>query len=301
MPTRVYVKPYSEFRPDEYIRAKTKDEVVALLKQYGEGARVVGAGITIHEMAVLGFLPQVKKLIDVRGLSLNHITANDQWIRVGGSATLASMSEHEVFRNQPIYQSVSDAVDTIPIQVANAATLAGNLCSAVPIVSMPPVLMTMDAQVVLASSSGERTLTVEGLYEDYLITKIRPDEFLTEVQIPMRKGRGASTYVAEKTVAADYPTVSVTASVSIDEGGKVSDCRIAVGSVGRIATRLPKAEAVLRGARLEEQTYQKAGDAAAKEIDPSADLRASHEYRRVLTKYLTKKALGSVSTKLGGA
>jgi carbon-monoxide dehydrogenase medium subunit len=299
--TRVYVKPYSEFRPDEYIRAKSKDEVVALLKRYGEAARVVGAGITIHEMGVLGFLPQVKKLIDVKGVGLDYITADSQWIKVGASTTVASMSEHTIFRNQPYYQVVSEAVDTFPVQIANAATIAGNICSAVPIVSMPPVLMTLDAQVVLAGSAGERILPVEGLYEDYLITKIRPDEFLTEVQIPVRQGRGASTYVAEKTVAADYPTVSLSVSVSVDDGGKVKDCRIAVGSVGRIARRLPEAEKVLRGAKLEEQVYQKVGGAAAKEIDPSADLRASHEYRRVLTKYLSKKALAIVSKKLGGA
>jgi aerobic carbon-monoxide dehydrogenase medium subunit len=299
--TRVYVKPYSEFRPDEYIRAKSKDEVVALLKRYGEAARVVGAGITIHEMGVLGFLPQVKKLIDVKGVGLDYITADSQWIKVGGSTTVASMSEHELFRSQPYYQAVSEAVDTFPVQIANVATIAGNICSAVPIVSMPPVLMSLDAQVVLAGSEGERILPVEGLYEDYLITKIRPDEFLTEVQIPVRQGRGSSTYVAEKTVAADYPTVSLSVSVSVDDGGKVKDCRIAVGSVGRTARRLPEAEKVLRGAKLEEQVYQKVGETAAKEIDPSADLRASHEYRRVLTKYLAKKALVNISKKLGGA
>jgi len=296
---RVYVKPYSEFRPDEYIRAKSREEVVSLLKQHGEAARVVGAGITIHEMGVLGFLPQVKKLIDVRGLGLDYVTVGGQWIKVGGSTTVANMADHEVFRNQPIYQTVSEAADSFPMQVANAATIAGNICSAVPIVSMPPVLMTLDAQVVLLGGSGERTLRVEDLYEDYLITKMRPDEFMTEVQIPIHEGIGASSYVAEKTVAADYPTVSLSASVFLDGSGGVKDCRIAVGSVGRTARRLPDAEKALRGAKMEPQSYAKAGDAAAKEIDPSADLRASHEYRRILTKFLTKRALGRVGEKLG--
>lgn len=296
---RVYVKPYSEFRPDEYIRAKNKEEVVSLLTQYGDAARVVGAGITIHEMGVLGFLPQVKKLIDVRALGLDYITVSGQWIKVGGSTTVGSMADHEIFRNQPIYQTVSEAADSIPLQVANAATIAGNICSAVPIVSMPPVLMTLDAQVVLLGSSGERVLPVEGFYEDYLITKMKPDEFLTEVQIPLRQGKGASVYLAEKTVAADYPTVSLSASVFVDDGGNVKDCRMAVGSVGRTARRLPDAEKALRGAKMEPQSYAKAGEAAAKEIDPSADLRASHEYRRILTRYLTKKALGRVADKLG--
>jgi len=296
---RVYVKPYSEFRPDEYIRAKNKEEVVSLLKQYGEAARVVGAGITIHEMGVLGFLPQVKKLIDVRAVGLDYITVSGQWIKVGGSTAVGSMADHEIFKNQPIYQTVSEAADSFPLQVANAATIAGNICSAVPIVSMPPVLMTLDAQVVLLGSSGERILPVEGFYEDYLITKMKPDEFLTEVQIPLREGKGASVYVAEKTVASDYPTVSLSASVFLDDGGRVKDCRIAVGSVGRTARRIPEAEKTLRGAKMEAQSYARAGEAAAKEIDPSADLRASHEYRRVLTRYLTKKALGRVAEKLG--
>ncbi len=292
--TRVYVKPYSEFRPDEYIRAKSKDEVVALLKRYGDAARVVGAGITIHEMGVLGFLPQVKKLIDIKGVGLDYITADSQWIKVGGSTTVASMSEHSLFRNQPYYQAVSEAVDTFPLQVANAATIAGNICSAVPIVSMPPVLMTLDAQVALLGQLGRANTPGRGPLRRLPDNQNKPDEFLTEVQIPLREGKGASIYVAEKTVAADYPTVSMSASVFLDDGGKVKDCRIAVGSVGRTARRLPEAEKTLRGAKMEAQSYAKVGEAAAKEIDPSADLRASHEYRRVLTKYLAKKALANV-------
>lgn len=296
---RVYVKPYSEFRPDEYVRAKSKEEVVSLLRQYGEAARVVGAGITIHEMGVLGFLPHVKKLIDIRAIGLNYVTVSDQLIRVGGSTTVGDMADQEIFRSQPIYQTVSEAADSFPLQVANAATIAGNICSAVPIVSMPPVLMSLDAQIVLLGSSGERTLRVESLYEDYLITRMKPDEFLTEVQIPLREGRGASVYVAEKTVAADYPTVSLSASVFLDGADRVEDCRIAIGSVGRTARRLPEAEKALGGAKMDGQSYAKVGEAAAKEIDPSADLRASHEYRRVLTKFLTKKALVRVAEKLG--
>jgi CO/xanthine dehydrogenase FAD-binding subunit len=298
---KVFTKPYSEFRPDEYIRANTREEVVSLLKHYGDGARVVGAGITIHEMAVLGFLSQVKKLIDITGLGLDYVSPEDSWIKVGASTPLRKLGETEPFASKAEYQVVHEAVSTIPIQVSNAATLGGNICSAVPIVSMPPVMMSLGAEVALLGSSGERTLPLDELYEDYLITKMKPDEFVTEVRIPVKKARGSSTYVAEKTVAVDYPTVSVSAAVWEDADGRVAEGRIAVGSVGRIPARLKQAEASLKSAKLDQAAIDKAADSAAKEAEPSGDLRASPEYRRVLVRYLTRRALNTIAGRFGGA
>ncbi len=300
---QIYKQSYSEFRPDEYIYAKSKEEVIAILKQYGESARIVGAGITLHEMAVLGFLPHVKKLIDLRNLGLEYVRVEGAQVRIGASTRLREIASNDFFRKDPAFQTVSEAIDSIPLQVANAATLGGNLCSAVPILSMPPVLMALDAELVLTGSKGDRVISINEFYLDYLLTSIQPDEFLSEVRIPTREQAGrnkrASTYLAEKVVAVDYPTLSLTAALSIDKDSKFEEVRIAVGSAGRIPTRLPNTEKSLQGKKFENSTLDKASESAAKEIDPSADLRASPEYRRTLVSYLLKQAVHKCASKIG--
>ncbi len=300
----IYKQSYSEFRPDEYIYAKSKEEVVSILKQHGESAKVVGAGITIHEMAVIGFLPHVKKLIDIRNLGLNYVKVEAAQVRIGASATLRDMASNDFFRKDATYQTVSEAVDSIPLQVSNVATLGGNLCSAVPILSMPPVLMTLDSQLVLTGSQGDRVVPIDGFYEDYLLTNMHPDEFLSEVRIPLKQTGGskrASTYLSEKKVAVDYPTLSISVLVSINKDSKFDEIRVAVGSAAKVPARLTNTEKALQGKKYEVGTVEKACDAASKEIDPSGDLRASPEYRRTLVKYLLKQALGNCVKKTGAS
>ena len=180
---QIYNQPYLRVSTRRVnIYAKNKEEVVSILKQHGEAAKIVGAGITLHEMAVLGFLPHVKKLIDLRNLGLDYVKIDGAQIKVGASTKLRDMASNDFFRKETALQTVGEAVDSIPLQVANAATLGGNLCSAVPIVSMPPVLMSLDTQLVLTGSGGDRVIPLEMFYEDYLLTNLRPDEFLSENQ-----------------------------------------------------------------------------------------------------------------------
>jgi aerobic carbon-monoxide dehydrogenase medium subunit len=300
---QVYNQSYSEFRPDEYIYAKNKDEVISILKQHGESAKIVGAGITIHEMAVLGFLPHVKKLIDLRNLGLDYVKIEAAQARIGASTKLRDVASNDLFRKDTAYQTIGDAVDSIPLQVANVATLGGNLCSAVPILSMPPVLMTLNAQLVLVGPKGERVVPIDGFYEDYLLTNLHPDEFLYEVRIPLKPAgasKRASTYLAEKVVAVDYPTLSISVYLSIAQDSKFDEMRVAVGSAGKVPTRLPETEKALQGKKFEAGTVDKACDVASEEIDPSEDLRASPEYRRTLLKYLLKQAISNCVKKTAG-
>jgi CO/xanthine dehydrogenase FAD-binding subunit len=53
--------------------------------------------------------------------------------------------------------------------------------------------------------------------------------------------------------------------------------------------RAKNAEKVLIGAKLDDAVFEKAGEAAAAECDPAADIHASVEYRRHLIKVLTKR------------
>jgi carbon-monoxide dehydrogenase medium subunit len=288
--SEVYRFPAVALRPDEYLQAKSVEEVTSILKKYGEEARIVGAGITLHELGVMGMLSGVKKLVDIQQLGLDYVESSADVIRVGASTPVHKIRDHDLFKREPALRAIGDASDFVPIQIVNTATIAGQICTGLPILSLPTALLAVDASVKCVSSEGERLVPLNSFYVDYFLTDLKPEEFVTEVQIPKQPGRSASAFKYEKLSAADYPLGSVGTRLALDEQGKCQDCRVATGSLGRTPMRVKKVEESLLRSDLDSQTLAKAGEILSKEIDPISDLRASADYRRKLARALFKEA-----------
>lgn len=286
----IYRYPAVAFRPDEYVQAKTVDEVKSILKKSGEEVRIVGGGITLHELGVMGMLSGVKKLVDIQQLNLDYVEILGDATRIGASTPLHKIRDHEMFKREPALRAVNEASDFVPVQIVNAATIAGQICSGLPILCLPTALMAVDATVKCVSWEGERTVPLNVFYLDYFLTDLKPEEFVTEVQIPKQPGRSGSAFKYEKLSAADYPMGSVAVRVTLDEQGKCQDCRVATGSLGRTPMLMKKVGESLLKNKLDNQTIARAGDLLSKEIDPITDLRASADYRRNLARVLFKEA-----------
>ena len=69
-------------------------------------------------------------------------------------------------------------------QIRNRATLGGNLVTASPIGDSAPVLLALDARVVLASAAGERTLPIDEFFVSYRKTALQPGEILKSILLP---------------------------------------------------------------------------------------------------------------------
>lgn len=195
-----------------------------------------------------------------------------------------------IFSNETALRAINDAADFVPLQVVNAATIAGQICAGLPMLSMPTALMALDATVKCVSSEGERVVPLDSFYVDYFLTDLKPEEFVTEVQIPKQPARSASAFKYEKMSAADYPLGSVAIRITPNERGECQDCRVATGSLGRIPMRAKKVEQSLMKSNLDNQSLSRAGSLLSNEIDPITDLRATADYRRKLARSLFMEA-----------
>jgi len=295
--SEVYRYPAVAFRPDEYLRAKTVEEVVSILKKHAEEARIVGAGITLHELGVMGMLSGVKKLVDIQQLGLDYVEASGEVTRLGTSTPIHKIRDHDLFKREPSLRAINDAADFVPLQIVNTATIGGQICSGLPILSLPTALMAVDASVKCVNWEGERMIPLNNFYVDYFLTDLKPDEFVTEVQIP-KQSEGASAFKYEKLSAADYPLGSVAIFISRNEGGQCQSCRVATGSLGKVPMRARKVEESLIKSNLDGQSLTRAADLLSKEIDPITDLRASADYRRKLARSLFKEAAETAISRL---
>jgi 4-hydroxybenzoyl-CoA reductase subunit beta len=145
---------------------------------------------------------------------------------------------------------------------------ASKRCVAASSTDCAPALIALGARVKLVSSTSEREIALEELFNndgiDYL--KRRPDEILTEVRIPETS---SSTYwKLRRRGAFDFPVLGVAAAAT-PEGVK-----IALGAVASRPFLVEKASAFLLGKKLTDEVIDEAAKLVASRAKPmdNADL-----------------------------
>jgi carbon-monoxide dehydrogenase medium subunit len=176
------------------------------------------------------------------------------------------------------------------VRVRNVATLGGHLAHADPHTDLPPVLITLDARVIVTGPQGERTIAMQDLFAGYFETVLARDELITEVIVPPQAGR-RSVYLKVTTRSADdWPALGVAASLQAD-GNVIREARVAVSAATEKPVRLTEVENMLRGATLSDALLARAGDAAADEVETIDDVRGSADYKRQLVRVYVRRAI----------
>jgi xanthine dehydrogenase large subunit len=228
-------------------------------------------------------------LISTEGVpELTRIAKTDEAWRLGAGATLTNIEE--ALGDE--FPSVAKMLRVFAArQIRNRATLGGNLVTASPIGDSAPVLLTLDASVVLATAKAERTVPLADFFVGYRKTVLKPGEIMKEIILP-RAGptRGLTRRVdflkVSKRRELDISIVAAAFCVDVAEDGTVRKARIAYGGVAATPMRALKAEAALVGKKLAEPTVTHLLHETFKPID---DARGGAEYRRGLVVSLWEK------------
>jgi xanthine dehydrogenase molybdopterin binding subunit/xanthine dehydrogenase small subunit len=179
-------------------------------------------------------------------------------------------------------------------QIRNRATLGGNLVTASPIGDSAPVLLALEARVVLASAEGERTLPIDQFFVGYRKTALQPNEILKSIIIPRITEPGLSRrrfYKASKRREMDISTVAGAFALCLTTGGVIVHARIAYGGVATMPRRARATEEALLGKRCRPETFAEIASVLEAEFTPISDVRGSAVYRQELVKTLFQKFL----------
>jgi xanthine dehydrogenase small subunit len=162
--------------------------------------------------------------------------------------------------------------------IRNGATLGGNLGTASPIGDAPPVLLAMDASLVLASAEGEREVPLADYFTDYRQSVRRPDELIKTIRVPLPLAPVTAFHKIAKRRFDDISSVAVAYALTV-EGGHVASVRIGLGGVAATPLRAVTAEHALKGRPWTRETVAAAADELARAGTPMSDHRASEGYR----------------------
>ena len=277
----------------EYHAPASIQEALECLCQCAGKAKVLAGGTDL--LVSMKKREQVPEhLINLKGIKgLNAIRYDEkQGLAIGGLATVGDIERSQIVKEK--FTALWDAVNVMAApQVRNLGTIGGNLCSAVPSADTAPPLITLGASVRLLGTNGERSVPVEFFFKGPGESVLKADEILVEVLVPNPpENSGGAYFKLMRRNAMDLALVGAAVFLRINKDKKVcQEARIALGAVAPTPMRAPKAEQVLLGRAVNEETAKEAGNTARLEAKPISDIRASEAYRRDMVGVLTKRAI----------
>jgi len=288
---------YRVLRPFELFEPATTGEAVQILYDRGAGAKVLAGGVDlVMKMRTRKIEPRyvvsLKKIPE-----LNGITGDEKsGIRIGALANLRSIELSAAAQNYPALCQGINSISSI--QVKNMGTAVGNLCAATPATDVAPPLFVLGAKLKIVGVDGEKLIPIEDFYVGVNKTVLAHHEIVTEIIIP---GVSAGTGMAFLKIGKTGATVAkVNAAVLLElNDGKCTEVRIALGAVAPTVIRAVKAEAILKGEKIDDGLIEKAAAAASAEANPITDFRSTEEYRRLMVKMLVKDALQKAAAEAG--
>ena len=278
--------------PFEYRTPKNLKEVHASLREFGTDAKLISGGTALVIM-MKQRLVRPSCLVSLRSVrGLNGIEVKDGGLSIGGLATHRDVETSSLVRRRlPVLSETYHHVATI--RVRNTASVGGGLAHADPNQDPPPTLIALGATVKATSANGSRVIPLDEFFTDYYETVLNPDEIITEVFVPKLPPNSGSAYLKFlPRTADDYATVSAAAVLTLDKSKKkISDVRIALGSVGTTPIRAKDAEALLRGQPVKPEAFREAAEKAKEAVDPVTDFRGSAGYKKEMAGVFVRRAL----------
>jgi CO/xanthine dehydrogenase FAD-binding subunit len=273
----------------EYLRPDGLSEALAALRR----PHVVLAGGTDFYPARVGRAID-EDVLDITAIaSLRGISADARGWRLGATTTWSELLDTEL---PPLFDGLKQAAREVGgRQIQNAGTLAGNLCNASPAADGVPPLLALDAEIELAGPSGARRMPLASFITGNRRTALKPGELMVAIHVRKPAHQARSAFL--KLGARRYLVISIVmaaAALEID-GGRIAAARVAVGACSAVAQRLPRLEAALLGAPVDQRLGNFVEETQLAPLTPIDDVRGSAAYRRDAVVTLLRRLLGGIA------
>ena len=260
-----------------FVRPADLQQALAILAEEPDATLVAGStdwGVDVNlKGSRAKLVVAVDRLDELRGWS---VTSDE--MRIGAALTLSEI-ERRLEGRLPLLASLFPQFASRLIR--NGATLGGNLGTGSPIGDAPPVLMALEASVVLASARGTRTVPLAEYFTGYRESVRRSDELIAEVVVPLPASTTTAFHKIAKRPFDDISSVAVAFALDIADGA-VRKARIGLGGVAASPIRALATETALEGRPWDDETVAAAADVLVGEGTPIDDMRASAAYRKAM-------------------
>ena len=265
-------------------------EVFALWQQHPNATLVAGA--TDIGLELSWHRQNYPVMISLEAVAeLQKLEQTAEWVEIGAAVPLS----HIEATLQGVFPSLDEMLHWFAArQVRNRATLGGNIGTASPIGDLPPVLLSLDATLRLASASGSRILPLADFFKGYRQTDLQSGEVIVSILIPKAISPGAirrlsQSYKIGKRGTDDISIVAAAFTIDLGDRNQILQARLAYGGVAATPIRAIAVEQFLIGKPWTIATVQQAKPLLSEAFTPLTDLRGSADYRQRLIVNLFEK------------
>ena len=281
----------------EYHRARSVEEALSLLAEYGADAKLLAGGQSL--------VPDMRYRVTQPGvvIDINKIP-NLGYLNENGHLSLGALTRSSDLEFSPLirekYSLLADVTPTIadPL-VRKRGTVAGSLAYNDPSGDWGSAALASRAEVVIQGQNGTRTESIDDFLTGHYRTSLQEGEMLVEVRFPTAGERTAGAYEKVKRKVGDWATASAAVQVTLDEDNIVQEVGVSMAAVAPEPRRASEAEEILRGNTLSKEVIETASEAAMKVAEPKSDTRGSAEYKSDMVRVLVSRGLYKTAARLG--
>ncbi len=173
--------------------------------------------------------------------------------------------------------------------IRHTATMGGNVVNGSPIGDSAPVLLALDAELVVVGPEGTRRVPLDQFYLGYQANDLRPGEVVARIEIPLSAfSRDLRAYKVSRRFDSDISAVSAACALAVVDD-RVVDVRLAFGGLAPVVHRAEQAEAALVGRQWNDSAMRAAQEALVADFSPITDHRATAEYRMQVARGLLER------------
>ena len=261
---------------DAWVAAPRSVDALASLVEAHPDARLV-AGATDVGLWVTKQFRSVPKMIRLDGVeAMKVIDVGAESVTIGAGASLEHAWDALVAL-APGLREMQLRFASPPLRAIG--TMGGNVANGSPIGDSAPVLLALDATLVLRRGARRRRVALADFYIAYMKNALETGEFIEAIEVP-RPHRDVVVrgYKIGKRHDCDISTVSAGMAIRVDDG-TVTHARFAFGGMDAICRRAPKVEAAVTGSAWDDTTVERAIAALRDDYAPLSDLRGSASFR----------------------
>jgi len=281
----------------DYKVPATLDEAISLLASDLDGAKILAGGHSLIPAMKLR-LAQPQLLIDIARIkSLSYIREEADRILIGATTTHYELESSELLKR--ICPLLPDCGKSIgDVQVRNKGTIGGSLAHSDPAGDWPAAILTLDAELVLVGTNGERTVNADSFFVNLFTTDLQAGEILREIRITKPAGKFGQTYQKVPHPASGFAVVGIAVHLSMNDDGSCKSAAIGVTGVSTKAYRAEAVESALAGTNLDDNAIANAVAHVCDGIEANGDLYASRDYRSHLAQVHTRRAIQTAKARV---
>ena len=281
-----------ENKDKKYFAPKTINDLRTIIQKNPDSDFLSGG--TDLSLKVTKDRQEIKKIINLNNIKeLNFIKIKNNEIIFGSTTPLIEV-EKFILKYYPDFNNILRRYGSV--QIRNVGTIGGNIATASPIGDTLPLLLSLNAKIIIQTKKGNKQIFLNNFFIKYRKTKLKKGEFIKSIIIPIYKNHNFKAYKISKRFDDDISSVCASFNLKIKDQ-RIQDVAIAYGGMAEIPKRAKNCENFLKNSEFSEDIFEKAKNLLKKDFSPISDMRASKKYRLEVAENLLVKFFIETKTK----